>query len=337
MRKTLQFAALVCIFLSAFICGEISPARAGKGDKGLVYDGKNGAAIIENYYGTSKDEAINARVEAIGRKLAEASERRDLSYVFRVLDGKMVNAFSCPLNYIFVFRGLADFMPDDAELAGALAHEIAHFEKGHISFRSDKAVAGGERGKLRRQKMQENHEHEYQADAGGFYLALKAGYNPYGIFVTISKLSVKSGARASKSHPPVAERVDRLSALAKSENILPEVVPAGTAAAIQAGGWHIVIKEPAGGYSALARAWLLAGNLHLLKNCRPVAPEKFSARADGLGAKIYYDGAELYAVRQTDLKGSGFTSADALARWYVDRFREFAHEVEYDRPPAAMG
>jgi hypothetical protein len=202
-----------------------------------------------------------------------------------------------------------------------------------LPFHSDKAAAGGARGKFRRQKTEENHEHEYQADAGGFYLALKAGYNPYGIFVTVSKLSVNSGGRSSNSHPPVAERVARLSALAKSENILPEVFPAGNAAAVQAGGWQIVIKEPAGSYSALARAWLLAGNLYLLKNRRPIAPEKFLTRADGPDAKIYYDGVELYTVRQADLKESGFTAAAALARWYIDRFREFAREVKYDQAP----
>lgn len=326
MRNTLQFIVLAVIFLVAY--GKPFPARAGDNGENLVYNGGNSAAIIENYYGVSKDEALIARIESIGQKLAAASERRDLTYIFRVLNGKMVNAFSCPFNYIFVFRGLVDFMPDDAELAGAIAHEMAHFEKGHISSHSDKAAAGGTRGRLGRQKAKESHEHEYQADAGGFSLALKAGYNPYGIFVTVSKLSAGQGGRAGNSHPTVAERIARLSALAKSENILPQVTPAGRAAFIQAGGWQMVIKEPAGGYSALSRAWLLAGNLYLLKNRRPIEPDRFFVRAGGSDAKIYYEDLELYAVRQTDLKGSGFATVGALARWYMDRFREFADEVK---------
>src|SRR6202795_214182 len=65
-------------------------------------------------------------VNNVGRWIASQSERPDLPWQFGVLDAPQLNAFAVPGGTIFITRGLVQRMRSEAELAGVLAHEIAH-------------------------------------------------------------------------------------------------------------------------------------------------------------------------------------------------------------------
>ncbi len=58
--------------------------------------------------------------------------RPELRYYFGILDTDEINAFAAPGGYIFVTKGALKLMRNEAQLAGVLAHELAHVDQKHI-------------------------------------------------------------------------------------------------------------------------------------------------------------------------------------------------------------
>lgn len=77
------------------------------------------------------EETVQQRVRAIGERLAAVCDRRELLYSFAVVEGEEVNAFSLPGGYVFVNEGLVKATANDDELAGVIAHEVAHIAARH--------------------------------------------------------------------------------------------------------------------------------------------------------------------------------------------------------------
>jgi Zn-dependent protease with chaperone function len=73
------------------------------------------------------------RVEKAALPLTRFATRNDINYNFYVLDSSAVNAFSLPGGYIYVSRGLLDWISDDEDYAlqFVLAHEIFHVDHKH--------------------------------------------------------------------------------------------------------------------------------------------------------------------------------------------------------------
>ncbi|EPX57302.1 hypothetical protein D187_007056 [Cystobacter fuscus DSM 2262] len=76
-------------------------------------------------------EALHVQLNKIGRNLAAQSSRPHLPWVFGVLQSEGVNAVSGPGGYVFVSEGLLARLDNEAQLAGVLAHEIAHITGKH--------------------------------------------------------------------------------------------------------------------------------------------------------------------------------------------------------------
>jgi predicted Zn-dependent protease len=81
------------------------------------------------------DTDLQGRVRTIGQRLAAVCDRQEIAYEFFVIEGKEVNAFSLPGGYVFLFEGLIKKAKDDDELAGVIAHEIAHVVARHAAKR----------------------------------------------------------------------------------------------------------------------------------------------------------------------------------------------------------
>jgi predicted Zn-dependent protease len=75
--------------------------------------------------------ASRARVDRIGQRLAVASRRTQIPWHFYVVAKKDVNAFTVGEGFVAVTEGLLALGLDDQELAGVLAHEIAHATEQH--------------------------------------------------------------------------------------------------------------------------------------------------------------------------------------------------------------
>jgi len=107
--------------------------------------GREYAKQVEQQCKLCEDKAINDRIDRIGQSLAKiansnevkarygSSEIYKFKYVFKVVEDKDVNAFSLPGGIIYVNSGLIDLAQSDDEIAGVLAHEIAHSAHHHMS------------------------------------------------------------------------------------------------------------------------------------------------------------------------------------------------------------
>jgi predicted Zn-dependent protease len=222
-------------------------SKVAKGVAGIgpeeerVIGGSVAVEIVGAYGGLVHDEAITRRVNLLGRTLARYSDRPNLEWRFGVLASDEVNAFSAPAGYVFITRGLYRLAADDDMLAGILAHEIAHVTEKHalaivargefltgatnIAKSQSTQVANLE-GQLQQfdlgiKKITKtlfeagfDPPTEYAADRKGRDLATLTGYGRDGLPRTLKVLQQQKPADQKKvfsSHPPLAERVKRLS------------------------------------------------------------------------------------------------------------------------------
>jgi predicted Zn-dependent protease len=81
------------------------------------------------------DPEINAYLQDLGQRLATHSDAPELDYHFFVVDLPYINAFAMPGGYIGVNAGLILSTRSESELAGVLAHEIAHVTQRHLARR----------------------------------------------------------------------------------------------------------------------------------------------------------------------------------------------------------
>ncbi len=178
-------------------------------------------------------------VNNVGRWLASQTERPDLPWQFGVLDAPQLNAFAVPGGTIFLTRGLVHSMKSEAELAGVLAHEIAHVVKKHhlkaIQKNAQTTLAGDalslaldrSRGSSQnRDKLISfgtemysrglDKSDELDADRLGVVIAARGGYDAYGLPAVLQTLQAMNPEDSSlalmfKTHPAPGERLEALS------------------------------------------------------------------------------------------------------------------------------
>lgn len=185
-----------------------------------------------------KDLTLQRYVNTVGRWIAQQSERPDLIWRFGVLDDNTANAFAAPAGYVFITKGLFQILRNETELAGVLAHEIAHVIARHhveamtkqerFRFVADSAQeASGRKGMIAEAALAASKElyakgldkeDEFEADRMGAVLAARAGYDAFGlahVLLTLDAASVDGeflGYMLS-THPPTSERLATLTAI----------------------------------------------------------------------------------------------------------------------------
>lgn len=102
--------------------------------------GRKVARQVMNEMAVVADEALQQRVRDIGQRIAAVCDRRELVYRFAVLADEEVNAFSLPGGYVFVNDGLVKKTASDDELAGVIAHEMAHITARHAVKRYESSL-----------------------------------------------------------------------------------------------------------------------------------------------------------------------------------------------------
>jgi predicted Zn-dependent protease len=80
-----------------------------------------------------KNEKVNAYISNLGRKILSKSNKAPFDFHFFVIRSSAINAFATPGGYVYVNRGLINLVDKESELAGILAHEIAHVNARHIA------------------------------------------------------------------------------------------------------------------------------------------------------------------------------------------------------------
>ena len=194
--------------------------------------GKKLSENIEKKYEVIEDLNQNSLITEIGNKLAEASEMKEMEFHFRILKEDGPNAFSIPGGYIYVTYDLFDYVHSDDELAGILAHEIAHIIHNHalkqtrdntkftlltiLAVLLTREPDVGVLGNLTTITFlnQYSREYEEEADLTAIDLLIKTGYNPVGFLTFLERLYVREMFKPEvnlgifKTHPETGGRVN---------------------------------------------------------------------------------------------------------------------------------
>ena len=201
--------------------------------------GRKAAEETEKQMAILNSPLLATYVDSVGQKVAQASRRPQLQYFFKIVNTDSVNAFSLPGGYVYVNRGILDFVQSESELAGVLAHEVGHVVAYHsmndVARRAlvDRVIYEGKKaGLLNDQQVGDmleryggpvllfvdrkfNREEESEADMLGLYNAIRAGYDPQGLITMLARLSKYTGnptlvEALLMNHPLPGERVQAL-------------------------------------------------------------------------------------------------------------------------------
>jgi len=93
--------------------------------------GTDAAAQVSAELPLLRDAAVVNYITALGRQLENATDTRNLTWKFTVVDSREVNAFALPGGWVYVNRGLIERATNMSELAGVMAHEIGHITRRH--------------------------------------------------------------------------------------------------------------------------------------------------------------------------------------------------------------
>jgi predicted Zn-dependent protease len=191
---------------------------------------------VEKRFALVKDEAVQERAEKIGREIAAVCDRKDIIYHFKVIDDKgapepVINAFSLPGGYVYVFRDLYEKFQGDDELAGVIAHEVAHIVARHAAKRmqaafganallilASQAQTNGQNmnrafAAINSLMMSYSRDDELFADKLSVKYVKKAGYDPDGVINVLQALweiEKKEPERRyvpDKTHPYISIRL----------------------------------------------------------------------------------------------------------------------------------
>ncbi|MDL2290800.1 M48 family metalloprotease [Desulfovibrio sp. OttesenSCG-928-F20] len=190
-----------------------------------------------------QDVEIVDYVESIVRRLTRATPPQLFPFSASVIRHNAVNAFACPGGYIFVHTGLILAMDNESEVAGVIAHEMAHVTQRHIASRIESSqyisilsllgalagafLGGGGQGSAallagsmaagQAAMLNYSRNDEREADQVGMNYLTKSGYPPQGMVRAFEVLSRKQWLMGSdipsylSTHPGLLERVRDMS------------------------------------------------------------------------------------------------------------------------------
>ncbi len=190
-----------------------------------------------------EDTQVQEYITSIGMRLAGHAHDGDQRFTFFVVDQPSINAFALPGGYIGVHTGLITAAQTESELAGVLAHEIAHVTQRHIAraiYDSQRtsmvttaamlaailigaatdagsdftmgAVAASQAAGIQRQ-INFTRSNEFEADRVGMSILSSAGFDPQGMPAFFETLARRYGLAAQNlpqillTHPVTSERI----------------------------------------------------------------------------------------------------------------------------------
>src|SRR6266849_9267422 len=207
--------------------------------------GKGLAQEVERTSKLIDDPVITEYVNRVGQNLVRNSDAQ-VPFTIKVIDSDEVNAFALPGGFFYVNSGLILAADEESELAGVMAHEIAHVAARHMTRQMTRGnwanigtipliFVGGGIGygiyeaaglglPLTLMKFQRNFEAE--ADYLGLQYMYKTGYDPQAFISFFEKIQAKEKkkpgtlAKAFASHPQTPDRIE------KSQQEIATILPA---------------------------------------------------------------------------------------------------------------
>jgi predicted Zn-dependent protease len=181
-----------------------------------------------------KDPVITEYVNRLGQNLVRNSDAK-VPFTIKVLDDDSVNAFALPGGFFYVNTGLILAADNEAELAGVMAHEIAHVAACHVARENTRGqlaslasipliFVGGGIGIAAQEAaglalpvtfLKFSRGFEAEADYLGLQYMYKTGYDPQAFTAFFEKIETlekkKPGtlSRAFETHPQTPDRIEK--------------------------------------------------------------------------------------------------------------------------------
>lgn len=202
-----------------------------------VQIGQEAAQQVRREYPLLNDSTSERLVDRIGERLVQSvpQEFRQpaFRYSFDVVNMREINAFALPGGPMFVNRGMIQASDTEAEVAGVMAHELAHVVLRHGTVQASKAqkfqigaiagqilgaIVGGNAGAVIAQGsefglgayfLKYSREFEREADILGAQIMARAGYDPRAMATMFEKIARQGGSGAPEwlsSHPNPGNR-----------------------------------------------------------------------------------------------------------------------------------
>lgn len=195
------------------------------------------------------DPLVNEYVTNLGQSLTAHSLEPGSQYTFFVVANSSVNAFAIPGGFIGIHSGLMTTSREESELAGVLAHEVAHVTQDHIARIIEdiqkvslpvmlgaigiliasggnpniaQAALTGSQAALIQRQINFTRHHEAEADRIGISTLAAAGYNPDGMaqfFERLERVNLAYGDGPSeflRTHPVTTNRIAEAKSRARS-------------------------------------------------------------------------------------------------------------------------
>ncbi len=196
---------------------------------------------VKAHYIFIEDPEIVDLVNSVGHRIADNLPNKLFNYHFYVVQDESFNAFATPSGHIFVHSGLIEQVESEEELAGILAHEIAHVSCRHISEKIERsgklrlmsiaglvtsillamtdgggdastAVMAGTMATLESTSLVYSREFERQADQVAVEHLSRCGYAPECMLASLKRMQNMDWRGATIptylfTHPPVRDRV----------------------------------------------------------------------------------------------------------------------------------
>jgi predicted Zn-dependent protease len=217
---------------------------------------------IYQQYQIIDDPAVVNYVNKVGNRIVEGLEDPLFNYRFYVINVDAYNAFAIPAGYIFINSGLLAAMDSEEELAGILAHEIAHVNARHISQKIERskkigwatmagmaagiligAAGGGEAAQAvttgsqaagAAAELSYSRDNEMQADQLGLIYLTDAGYSSEGLLKILKKMRSKQWFDTEqvptymRTHPAIDDRIVYLDSQISATQKPAETRPRGS-------------------------------------------------------------------------------------------------------------
>lgn len=188
------------------------------------------AATVAGRYRLASDEALTRYLNLVGQSVAQQSVRgSEVTFRFGLLDTEDVNAYAAPGGYVLITRGALALIDSEAELAGVLAHELAHVDQEHVLGairRSSVFLQMRDETQMRGSGLDSlaafgtsvlftglDRGDEMEADSLGLLYAAAAGYRSDGLLAFLLRLRTAEGTGSDAlqewqaTHPSTAERI----------------------------------------------------------------------------------------------------------------------------------
>ena len=185
-------------------------------------------------------------VTRLGRQLAQRAPGPKYPYTFSIANYRELNAFALPGGPVWIHRGIIHAARNESELAGVLAHEVAHIAQRHAADQLTKqlvangllgllgAVLGNDGGARTAQisaqmlaggyLLKFSRDDEKEADRVGTQILERAGWDPRGMVAFMETIRREQGRDPGSvevflsSHPAPSERVELLRRAAAAQS-----------------------------------------------------------------------------------------------------------------------